>query len=488
MLFNSLEFICFFPLVSIIYFAVPHKYRWIILLAASYFFYMGWNPSYALLLLMTTSVTWLAGVLIEKTNERKRKWPLIGCLAINLGVLFVFKYYDFFCDNVSSLLKIIGIDRSFRKSSLILPVGISFFTFQAIGYAIDVYRGDIPAQKHFGKYALFVSFFPQLVAGPIERSRNLLPQFDEEHTFDYDRATSGLRLMAWGYFKKIVIADSVCVYVNNVYNNLAEYKGFPLLFATVLFSIQIFCDFSGYSDIARGCARIMGFRLMRNFDHPYFSVSVKEFWKRWHISLSTWLRDYIYIPLGGNRNGERRKELNLLITFLISGLWHGANWTFVAWGGIHAVMQIIESRLMLSRGNQLPDGEKNARCFGRCARPIVSTVLTFCAVSFAWIFFRANSMHDALYVIRNMFVFKTMSFSSLYTDLKMMFGNRAEVYRLLLTLPVFAVASFADRMWSLEKIIKRIRPSFRITVYVMIVVYILLAARAEMQDFIYFQF
>ncbi len=486
MLFNSLEFVIFFPLVACIYFLIPHKYRWAFLLAASYIFYMGWNAAYALLLLTSTIVTYTASLLIDRSNKPAlRKLWLTLSIVINLGILFTFKYFNFFFDSMYALFDLLHWSYTPIPYSLVLPVGISFYTFQALGYSIDVYRGDIPVQRHFGKYALFVSFFPQLVAGPIERSKNLLPQFDEVHRFNYHNAVSGLRLMAWGFFKKIVIADTVCTCVNSVYNNLEAYDGFAILIATVLFAFQIFCDFSGYSDIARGCARIMGFRLMKNFDHPYFATSIKDFWRRWHISLSTWFKDYVYIPLGGNRKGEARTCLNLFTTFLVSGLWHGANWTFVIWGGLHGFFQILGriTHPMRQKVNHAIRLDKIPHIHS-----IFQMLFTFVLVCFGWIFFRANSLSDAWLAITEIVTLDIPGFSELFGILKSMFGTRAELYRLLLTLPVFLLASFLDYKRPLEKRVTTMPFVLRYVVYVLIVVYVLLFARAEMQDFIYFQF
>lgn len=486
MLFNSLEFVIFFPLVTLIYFSIPQKYRWLFLLGASYVFYMGWNASYALLLFMSTFITYTASLLIDRVSKQKTKkmWLALS-IVINISILFTFKYFNFFFDTLYALFDMLHWSYTPISYSLVLPVGISFFTFQALGYSIDVYRGDVPVQRHFGKYALFVSFFPQLVAGPIERSKNLLPQFDENHRFEYHNAVSGLRLMAWGFFKKIVIADTVCTHVNSVYNNLDAYSGFAILIATILFAFQIFCDFSGYSDIARGCARIMGFRLMRNFDHPYFATSVKDFWRRWHISLSTWFKDYIYIPLGGNRKGEARTCFNLFITFLCSGLWHGANWTFVIWGGLHGAFQIIGrfTQPVRNKINHTLHIDKISHIHRG-----VQMLFTFALVCFGWIFFRANSLSDAWLAITKIFTLDIPNVSELFGILKSIFGTRAELYRLLLTLPVFIVASVIDYNCSIEKKVKALPAILRFIVYVIIVVYVLLFARAEMQDFIYFQF
>lgn len=486
MLFNSLEFVLFFPLVCCIYFLIPHKMRWAFLLVASYIFYMGWNAAYALLLLTSTVLTYLASLLINATpNKRIKKLWLTLSIVLNLGILFTFKYFNFFFDSLYALFDLCHIAYTPISYSLVLPVGISFFTFQALGYSIDVYRGDISVQKHFGKYALFVSFFPQLVAGPIERTKNLLPQFDEVHRFNYQNTVSGLRLMAWGFFKKIVIADTVCTTVNTVYNNIDSFDGFAVLIATVLFAIQIFCDFSGYSDIARGCARIMGFRLMKNFDHPYFADSIKDFWRRWHISLSTWFKDYVYIPLGGNRKCEARTCLNLFITFLTSGLWHGANWTFVIWGALHGGFQII-GRITQKLRNRI----HSALCLTKIPKihHVFRVLFTMALVCFGWIFFRANSLSDAIYAVSSIFTMDLPSFSELFGIFKSIFGTRAELYRLLLTMPVFLFASFLDYRKPIEKRVKAFPAAIRYTLYVLIIVYVLLFARAEMQDFIYFQF
>ena len=336
MLFNSFAFLIFFPIISILYFIIPHKYRWFFLLTASYYFYMNWKPGYALLIFTSTLVTWLCGLMVEKSEiKRNKKVFLILSLLINFGILFVFKYFNFINESVYVLLEKYKIRWTIPNLDILLPVGISFYTFQAVGYTIDVYRGDLKAEKNLGIYALFVSFFPQLVAGPIERAKNLLPQFHEKHFPDPDRINIGLKQMIWGYFIKIVVADRLALYINAVYNNVNAHNGTTLLIATIFFSFQIYCDFAGYSNIAIGAAKIMGFDLMTNFTRPYFSSNIHEFWQRWHISLSTWFRDYLYIPLGGNRVGKFRNYVNILITFVVSGLWHGANWTFVIWGALH---------------------------------------------------------------------------------------------------------------------------------------------------------
>lgn len=342
MLFNSLEFLLSFPLVCLGYYVIPHRARYLFLLAFSYFFYMCWNPRYALLMFTSTAITFVSGLLIESANkvedgkERVRRKNIYVALSFisNLAILFFFKYFDFAAATFIRILAVAGIQAQSPTFDIILPVGISFYTFQALSYTMDVYRKDIYAEHNFLKYALFVSFFPQLVAGPIERSKNLLIQINEKHEFDFARVRSGLLLMLYGYFQKVVLAEYLAIVVDSVYNTYTERTGFQLLIATICFAFQIYCDFGSYSNIAVGSARVMGFRLMENFNTPYFAVSVSDFWRRWHISLSTWFRDYLYIPLGGNRKGKVRKWMNLMVVFLVSGLWHGASWHFVIWGGM----------------------------------------------------------------------------------------------------------------------------------------------------------
>ncbi|MBT2159766.1 MBOAT family O-acyltransferase [Zobellia barbeyronii] len=396
MLFNSFEFLLFFPIVAILYYLITPKYRWVFLLVASYYFYMNWQPIYAILIFTSTLVTYLCALKIDSTPVQSRKKAyLTASLIINLGILFLFKYYNFFNDSIFGLLNDWGIRMTLPNFDLLLPVGISFYTFQAVGYTIDVYRGDIKSEKHFGIYALFVSFFPQLVAGPIERAVNLLPQFKETKIFNYQQAVQGIKLMIWGYFMKIVVADRLAIYVNSVYGAPEYHSAITLIIATIFFAFQIYCDFAGYSNIAIGCAKIMGFDLMTNFRRPYFAQSCAEFWSRWHISLSTWFKDYVYIPLGGNRVGTSKNYRNILITFLVSGLWHGANWTYVIWGGLNGLYQVIFKILGIS-----PKRKKEGSRFNLVY--IGNLLLTFILISFSWIFFRANSLSDAITVIERM--------------------------------------------------------------------------------------
>lgn len=341
------------------YFVIPKKGKSFWLLLASYYFYMSWNPKYIVLILFSTVITYLSGILLGRAEERtfisararmrQKKWIVFLCCAANLGLLGFFKYFDFLLKNLNYVSeKVTGITFS-NPFDFVLPVGISFYTFQALGYMIDVYRREIPAEKNFIRYALFVSFFPQLVAGPIERSGNLLKDIQEipdKKMWDYERITSGLITMVWGMFLKLVITDRISAVTDAVFSGNEGFNSLALWLGAIAFSLQIYCDFSGYSTIAIGAARVMGFHLMENFNTPYFSRSIKEFWRRWHISLSTWFRDYLYIPLGGNRCSRIRRYLNLMITFLVSGFWHGAGWTFIIWGGVHGAYQIVGEALM----------------------------------------------------------------------------------------------------------------------------------------------
>ena len=396
MLFNSLQFLGFFLIVTVTYFVIDHKYRWFLLLASSCYFYMAFIPVYILILGFTIVIDYFAGIFLENSSGKSKKWFLIASLVANIGVLAVFKYYNFLNDNLSILLNANGYKNPIPHLSILLPIGLSFHTFQAMAYTIEVYRGRQKAERNFGIYALYVMFYPQLVAGPIERPQNLIHQFYEKHEFDIDRIAEGIKQILWGLFKKSVIADRLTIYVDEVYNNVNHYQGFALIIATFFFAIQIYCDFSGYSDIAIGVAKVMGFKLMRNFNKPYFSKSVSEFWSRWHISLSTWFRDFLYISLGGNRVSIPRWYFNLFIVFLISGLWHGANWTFVIWGALNGIYLISEILVQKHLKIALKAD------FGKAGR-LLRIIFTFILIDFSWIFFRANNLSDAFYVIKNIF-------------------------------------------------------------------------------------
>ncbi len=390
MLFNSIQFILFFVVVTILYFDLPHRFRWLLLLIASCYFYMAFKPVYIAILGFTIVVDYFAGILIEQSKGNRKKVFLIASLIANIGVLGTFKYWNFINQNITDLLGLSGAENPLPFLDILLPVGLSFHTFQAMSYTIEVYRGHQKAERHFGIYSLYVMFYPQLVAGPIERPQNLLHQFREEHSWDLERFRKGFSQMLWGFFKKVVIADRLSIFVNEVYGDWTHMSGANLWIAVVFFSFQIYCDFSGYSDIAIGSARIMGFDLMTNFNKPYFAKSVEEFWKRWHISLSTWFRDYLYIPLGGNRHGVLRRYINLTIIFLVSGIWHGAGWNFVLWGALHAAFVVIE---LVYRSR-----------FGKAMIPdFLKMILTFFVVSIAWIFFRTPTTEQSFGIIEMLF-------------------------------------------------------------------------------------
>ena len=401
MLFNSLGFLLFFPVVVLLYYIVPDRWKHYWLLLASYFFYMSWNAKYALLILFSTSVTYLCAILLEKGKNRgtvgKRRLIVLVSIILNLSMLAYFKYFNFLLSTVESVFALCHVQLHIPEFDILLPVGISFFTFQALGYTIDVYRGDTPAEHNFFRYALFVSFFPQLVAGPIERSGNLMSQLAVPHRFSFEQTKEGLLLMLWGYFLKIVLADHLAPFINMVYGDVTYFNGWYSLLATILFAFQIYCDFYGYSVIAMGAAKILGIRLMENFDAPYLSTSVAEFWRRWHISLTSWFRDYLYIPLGGSRKGKVRKYLNVLIVFLISGLWHGASFTFVVWGAFNGIFQIIGEILMPLRRKAASLLHLHRESF---VHRTISCVITFILVDFSWIFFRAANFRDAAAVVR----------------------------------------------------------------------------------------
>lgn len=397
MLFNSFAFAVFFPIVAILYFALPYRFRWVLLLAASYYFYMCWRPAYIILILISTSVDYLAAILISSTKKTfARKAFLATSLFANFGLLFSFKYFNFFAASLNGLFTTFHTPVSIPALDVLLPVGISFYTFQEVSYVVDVYRGRVAAQRHFGLFAVYVSFFPQLVAGPIERSGRLMPQFSEHHRFDPDQAVQGLRLILWGLCKKVVIADNLATCVDAIYKTPSAFSGPTLALGTACFAFQIYCDFSGYSDIALGTAQILGFRLIQNFNRPYRSRSIAEFWQRWHISLSTWFRDYVYIPLGGNRVSTCRWYVNILIVFTVSGLWHGANWTFVIWGLLHGTYYLLG--VLLRRPRVALMAAIGLDRFPRLHASL-QVATTFVLVCFAWIFFRAPNVQTAWAVI-----------------------------------------------------------------------------------------
>ena len=484
MLFNSFEFLMFFLTVVGTYFLLPHRFRWVLLLAASYWFYMAWKAEYIVLILISTAVDYFCSLKMGQFQEKRKRKPFLWIsLLSNLGILFTFKYFDFFSGSAAAIATSLNIEYALPALQLILPMGISFYTFQTMSYSVDVYQGKLQPEKHIGIFALFVTFFPQLVAGPIERASNLLPQFRREVSFDYARVTAGLQQMLWGYLKKALIADRVAVYVNEVYNHPDQYDGWVIVTATIFFTFQIYCDFSGYSDIAIGAARVLGFDLMKNFDTPYFSRSIGEFWRRWHISLSTWFRDYVYIPLGGNRVVKWRWYYNLMVVFLVSGLWHGANWTFVVWGGLHG-FYLVMGTVTASFRKQVNEW------VGLATRPFLMKSwdigFTFLLAVFAWIFFRANSLSDAFLVIG-----KIVDFSSYHID---QLGLYALAESGTATAPdIFLSWTWIFLLIGLEALAPQLklqtRPlPLRWAIYILGIVLLLFGGVFEHTEFIYFQF
>ena len=484
MLFNSNAFYAFLPLVFALYWMIPARRRWIVLLVSSYYFYMSWNVKYVALILLTTAVSYGTALLMEGTESRKKKKCYMAvALVISLGILFFFKYFNFLSNSVTDVLEKFAIPVHRVTLNLLLPVGISFYTFQTLSYVIDVYRGDEKACRHFGKYATFIAFFPPLVAGPIERTRNLLPQIEREHRFDCEKALYGAKVIAWGFFKKVAIADTIAPYVDVIYNDVGHYTGLPLLMATGLFTFQIYCDFSGYSDIAVGVAKLLDMDLMDNFKSPYFAASIREFWSRWHISLSTWFRDYVYIPLGGNRKGAWRTRFNLIATFLCSGLWHGANWTYVVWGMIHGVGQAAEKEWE----HHFPSKEKK--------RPWGRVLFTFLFVCFAWIFFRANSLSDAGYVLCHIFDGITNPLGYLrdgYQAYRTAGVAQSSNMQTLLICGACILAllfhDFVELRTSIWEWMGRYRKPVRYAVYFVLLFMVLYSRQPGEYEFVYFQF
>ena len=466
MLFNSLSFLLFFPIVCMLYWVLPYKLRNVFLLIASYYFYMSWEPLYALLIFFTSLTTWGCAFLTAKTNNHK-KLTISTCLVINLLILFAFKYYNFAIDSITHMLTTSGWRINIPHSIFLLPVGISFYTFQCIGYIIDVYRKEIKPERDFVTYALFVSFFPQLVAGPIERAKNLLPQFRTKHTFSGEEYIIGLKMMIWGFFMKLCIAGNVGPYVDAVFNNVQNHNGSSFLLASFFFSFQIFCDFGGYSLIAIGTAKCLGFNLMQNFNHPYLSLSVKEFWRRWHISLSSWFADYVYKPLGGSRCRSIYHYRNLLLTMLVSGLWHGANWTFVFWGGLHGIYLVANSIYSKFSGRVA------------FAPKFIRIITTYIFIVLAWILFRANSISDAYLIILK-----------IVTDQGQLYIGEGIPSLLLplMMITILLIKEIKDEYHIPLALMHNHNPWISIPASALIIATILLCAEFNSGQFIYFQF
>lgn len=494
MLFNSFSFAIFFPVVTILFFLLPQKYRWLHLLISSCIFYMTFIPVYILILFFTIIVDYIAGIMIENSLGHKRKAFLIISIIVNVGTLAIFKYFNFFSDNINLLLQTLHLTSySVPLLKIILPIGLSFHTFQAMSYTIEVYRGHQKAEKHFGIYALYVMFYPQLVAGPIERPQNVLHQFHEKQTFRYDDVVSGLRLMLWGLFKKVVIADRLALLTDPVFNHPHDYPPISLALGTLFFTFQIYCDFSGYSDIAIGAARVMGFKLMKNFDRPYSSASISEFWSRWHISLSTWFRDYLYISLGGNRVAVPRWFFNLFFVFLVSGFWHGANWTFIIWGMLHGLYLIGAILIDKAKVSIFGVPEKKEKSKLLLTWDIL---VTFVLVSIAWVFFRANNVSDAFYIIGKLpgafsdvirlLHYRRVTFMNIWNIHQ--FDTVWKVAGTLILLVFLESSQYIQYKYNLMKSLE-VKPFYlRWGIYYILIFAIIFLGVFENRQFIYFQF
>ena len=490
MLFNSLDFAIFFPIVIIIYWIVSKKIllRNSFLLIASYVFYAWWDWRFLFLIIFSSFIDYIVGLKLYQTeNKNNRKKLLFISLFFNLGLLFFFKYTNFFIESFVESFSLFGKTLNINTLNIILPVGISFYTFQTLSYTIDIYRNQLKPTKDWLAFFAFVSFFPQLVAGPIERASHLLPQFYKTYNFNYKLVKSGLLLVAFGLFKKMVIADRAAVYVNEVYNNVEDYGGVGFTYATILFAFQIYCDFSGYSDIAIGLARTMGFDLMKNFNSPYISKSLTEFWRRWHISLSTWFRDYVYIPLGGSKKGKIRTYINLFIVFVISGLWHGAALTFIIWGAIHGLVLMIEKatfRIKQPIFNKLGLNTKNT------SNHLFFGIIIFFIVCLAWVFFRANTLNDSVYIIKG--IFTDFNFGDIFNKETYLIGLRPNEFRVIILSIIFLfTAELLHLKYNLIELLNKQGLIFRWSFYISIVLVIVLFGvygDENIQEFIYFQF
>jgi alginate O-acetyltransferase complex protein AlgI len=473
MVFNSLTFIAFFIIVTTLFFVLPHRYRWLLLLLASCYFYMYFVPVYILILGFTIVVDYFAGIYIAKSEGKRKKIFLVCSLVANIGVLAFFKYYNFLNNNISVLLGSFGYKDPIPFLHILLPIGLSFHTFQAMSYTIEVYRGHQKPERHFGIYALYVMFYPQLVAGPIERPQNILHQFHEEKRFDYDTVVSGLRLMLWGFTKKLLIADRLAVYVDAVFNNAHHHSATSMLIAACFFRIQLYCDFSGYSDIAIGAARVMGYNLMTNFRRPVLiSKGFKELWQRWHISLTTWLRDYLYFPLGGNRKGMFRTYINVMIVFAISGLWHGSSYNFIIWGLSNGFFIIGEKLLT-------PYLKKVHKFLGFTSN-FFRRITVFILISIAGVFFRAATIGDAWYIIKSIFTLK--GGGTYKGEPPSSFGYYS--FAVLFLIVVEHIQEFYPNI----KIVNSNNVVVRYTGYVLLLTLLLLVGVFNGGQFIYFQF
>ena len=472
MLFNSIEFLIFFPVVTILFYVTHHKYRWILLLLASCVFYMFFIPQYIFILFVTILIDYIAAVYIERNaSERiKRKYLVISIISTCL-VLFVFKYFDFFNQNMHLLSHKFGFYYPEKTIKFILPIGLSFHTFQSLSYVIEVFKGRQKAEKHFGIYALYVMFYPQLVTGPIERPQNLLVQLRQEKTFNYENVVNGLRLILFGLFVKMVIADNIAVYVDKIYASPQSYSSYSILIGLLFYSFQIYCDFLGYSTIAIGCAKAMGYNLMDNFRSPYLSKNIAEFWQRWHISLSSWFRDYVYFSLGGNRVKVHRWVVNILIVFILSGLWHGANWTFIIWGAAHAIVYLTENLI----NRYLKIKKVSSRIISSIASYFLM-VKTFVMVSLIWILFRASDLNNVKSIFKSL-----LSNSKISDDFKV----DPQVWLLLGLFVVIDIVLYNSRfdIWCNNRNV-----ASRWSLYIILIFLIITFSSVNNFPFIYFQF
>lgn len=479
MLFNSLEFAIFFPVIVVLYFALPRSWSTPLLLVASCGFYMAFIPAYIAILFVTILIDYFAGILLERGPAHRRRAILVVSIVSTCAVLFIFKYYGFFQTNFVSLAELAGWNVHWPAWNIILPIGLSFHTFQSLSYVIEVYYGRQKAEHDFVTYATYVMFYPQLVAGPIERPQNLLHQFAQPHDFDYARVASGLKRMAWGFFKKLVIADRLALYVNDVYRDPRDHNGLQLTIATFFFAYQIYCDFSGYSDIAIGTARVMGFRLMENFRTPYYSSSIAEFWRRWHISLSTWFRDYVYFPLGGNRVARPRWLLNLLITFTLSGLWHGASWTYVIWGALNGFYLVFGAVTRPARDRIYGSIGLGETHFLRTG---IGIVCTFALTLIAWVVFRAVNISDAWYVLTHFF--RDWNFRAIGTEQFLLRQMPAALGGIIL----LEIVQWLHPRFPITAALGRWPFPLRWGAYASLIVFVVLLGVYRKNQFIYFQF
>ena len=484
MLFNSLDFAIFLPIVFLLYWFVVQKNLKLqnaLIVLASYVFYGWWDWRFLSLIIFSTLVDYLVGQRLRTEDKQsKRKALLWTSIVVNLGFLGFFKYYNFFLENFVDAFSLFGMQINANSLNIILPVGISFYSFQTLSYTIDVYRKKLEPTKDFMAFSAFVCFFPQLVAGPIERATNLLPQFYKKRTFEYHKAVDGMRQILWGLFKKVVIADNCAEFANQIFNNSADMNGSTLVLGAIFFTFQIYGDFSGYSDIAIGTSRLFGFDLKQNFATPYFSRDIAEFWRRWHISLSTWFRDYLYIPLGGSRGGTWMKVRNTFAIFLVSGFWHGANWTFIIWGALNAIYFLP---LLLTNNNRKNLGVVAEGKLLPSLRELFAILITFTLTLFAWIFFRAENLSHALNYINGIFSFDVLSFPE--------FDNQKVALSQLLLLSVFMIVEWLGRekQYAIESLSKY-SPSLRLVLYIIIIIFIFnsVSVSSNSTEFIYFQF